>query len=270
MLLVSFSTVAAAETSGELRYRGKPKEAYAYEVTIKADKDDEIETLQGTISFTVESVSAERLQITYQGGLPRRTERKPTSAPRRSGPPFGFGPPLGPMGPPGFGRGGFGPFSSDPFTGTRAGTNRLVLTPLGSAVSLEGESQLPYLLGNASLLIFEPLSEKPQPAWKVDSGVSITEGQDRSDGPPFFSPFHRRQPGRTTAGSEGADYEIQSVNGPRVHVKKTYRLHSPAADADDEEANINGTGTWVFNREAGMPESLDYQQQMVVHKATPR
>lgn len=267
VLLVAYGTVVAAETPPEaLRYQGQPKATYAYEVTIKADKSDEIETLQGTISFTVESTGAERLQLTYQGGLPRKTERKTTGTPRGLGPPFGFGPPLRPLGPPGFGRSGIGPFSSDPYTGTRPGTNRLVLTPLGSAVSLEGDSQLPFLLGNASLLIFEPLPENPQASWEVDSGVAIREGGDHPPGPPFFSPFHRNRPGRTTAGSAWAGYQIESIEGPFVQVKKSYRLHSPAADADDWEANIDGTGTWTFNRNLGMPESLDFQHQLVVRQ----
>jgi hypothetical protein len=256
--------VALAQSPGLLRYHGQVGQTHAYDVNIKADSDEETETFQGTISFVFQSVTEEQLKVTYQGGLARHTQPKSTGRGGGFGP--SFGPPRGMMGPPRGLGGPFGPFATDPFTGTRHTTNQLVLTPRGRTLSMEGDSQLPYLLGNASLLIFEPLPEKAESSWKVDSGVSITEGEGRRPGPSFFSPFDRNEPERTTAGNEGATYAVERVQGALVSIKKTYRLKSPAVDKDDQDSELTGSGTWTFNRELGMPESLDFQQQMLIRQ----
>ena len=104
-------------------------------------------------------------------------------------------------GPPGFPIGG--PFARAEFAGKTQTTNRLTLTPQGKVLAMTGESQLPYLLGNVSLLPFEMLPAAGERTWKIGSGVSITE-KEENRGMPFgpFGPFAGQQNETVQAGQE--------------------------------------------------------------------
>jgi hypothetical protein len=127
-------------------------------------------------------------------------------------------------------------------------------------------SQLPYLIGNLSILFFESLPDDPESAWTHRTGVSISEGGGRS-GPPFFRPppsFFGNDPERTTAGSETYSYKTKEVSGDVVSIEKSYRLISPKTTDSEDYYEIDGTGTWKFNRAVGMPESLTFKQALTV------
>ena len=257
---------ASAQSPGKLRYKGQESQTYAYDVKITAETDDYTEEFQGVVSVKFNSVDDEQLKVTYHGGLNKTRKSKPK--PRTGRPGFGpFGPGFGPHIPPP----PFGPFSSTPFKGTTTTTNDLVLTPRGRILSMTGDSQLPYLLGNVSLLVFEPLPEAAEPSWTVNLGVSITE-EGGQEGPPFFGrfgpfgPFGQDQREQRTAGSEVLTYSTERVDGATVVVNKTYRLTSPATGENKESFDINGAGKWTFNRELGVSESLDFKQKLVVHE----
>ncbi len=140
--------------------------------------------------------------------------------------------------------------------------NRISLTPLGKLRSMDGSSQLPYLLGNLSIMAFEPLSENDQKTWTSKNGISIFENSS--------SGWHRRPfgwpgggPDKTTAGSESTTFTLKSEKGDIVTFAKTYRLHS---DEDKESVTITGNGTWAFNNRLNMPESLDCKYNMIYKK----
>ena len=265
-LLVALApTITLAAAAGPLRYRFQPDRQFAYEVEIKADMPTEVETLKGVISYKVTS-TGDPLKVTYNGGLKKSTKTKPGKSSGRSG-----------FGPPGFGpRGGFpfpmgmgGPFgrSSNPFKGLITTTNDVTLTPRGHILAMTGDSQLPYLLGNLSILIFEPLPEKEQNSWKVDNGVTITEEGDQPDGfgppMPHFGPFGRgaNRPDKTAAGSESASFTQKNTSSQNSTFQKTYHLHSPGGD---EDVTIDGSGQWTFNRQLGIPESFDANYRLTV------
>jgi len=267
--LVASSAFSPAwcQAPGKLRYQGQQGQTYAYDIKITAETDDYTEQFQGVVSFKFNSVDDELLKVTYHGGLKKTRKSKPK--PRSGRPRFGpFGPGFGPHIP----RPPFGPFSSTPFKGTTTTTNELTLTPRGRILNMKGDSQLPYLLGNVALMVFEPLPEAAEPSWTVNLGVSITEEGDQ-DGPPFFGPrfgpfgpFGQDRRDERTAASEVLTYSTERVDGASVVVNKTYRLTSPATGENKESFDINGTGKWTFNRELGVSESLDFKQNLVVHE----
>ena len=251
--------VAAQPAGPAPRYQWKNGQTFAYEMNVTADNDEFEETLQGTIWYTVVTGQGEQLKVTFNGGLNK--VRKNKAGRGQGGIPFG---PRG--GPPGFGAGGFGPFGRTTMGGLTHSTNEIVLTPRGQVQSLKGSSQLPYLLGNLSLLIFEPLPENSQRAWAINSGVSITEG-GRAGGPPFFgSPFAPKPEEKSTSGSEATSFAVERDDANSLVTNKTYKLTSPAADANSESFEINGTGKWTFNRQLGISESLDFQQKLTVRQ----
>ena len=264
-LALPITWASAAES---LRYRFGPDQQFAYEVEITADMPTQVETLKGVISYKATS-TGDPLKVTYQGGLKKSTKTKPGKSSGRSG-----------FGPPGFGRpGGFpfpmgmgGPFgrSSNPFMGLTTTSNDITLTPRGRVLAMKGDSQLPYLLGNLSILIFEPLPDKYEKSWTVDNGVTITEeGDDRSGfGPPIphFGPFGPRwgnEPDKTAAGSESASFKHKSDSGKSSTYEKTYRLRSPGGE---ESLSIDGSGEWTFNRQMGISESFDAKYRLTVSK----
>jgi hypothetical protein len=258
VLWVSASSPSPATSPGKLRYALQQDQTVGYRIEIIADRDDATETLQGVVTYKCKSAEKDVLQLTYAGGLSKSSKAKPSEGRSRFGaPPFGprmFGPSRA-----------FGPFSNTLFKGLITTTNDLTLTSLGEIQSMQGDSQLPYLLGNASLLIFEPLPEQAEESWSVTTGISITEEGGRR-GLPYRLPFEPESPKRTTTGSEIHTYRVRSIDGPRIIVDKTYRLDSPAVNKDVSGFEINGTGTWTFNRELGISESLELKQKLIFQK----
>lgn len=266
MIVVVVALGSGGATSAqELRYRIEPNQVVPYRVTIVVDTPAETDTMSGVIAFSGKKSEPDQFAVKYQGGLTRKKQAKSSGG---SGGPGGFR-----GGPRGFGRGPGRPGGGPPrspmsrfgsgisFDGLIQTSNELVVGRTGEIKSLTGESQLPYLMGNLSLLPFEALPDGSQKNWQWGSGISITEG---STSRIPRGPFGRGQQETTSGGSESASYSIQSDDGKRVMIKKTYRLHSPAATEDDHAMEITGSGTFVFNRELGVPESLDFKQNLAV------
>ena len=278
-LLVSFCVVAAVgpprSACGQgnpLAYQWTAGQEFAYDVEIAVDDVDEVVTYKGVTQYRVDSANAEQLIVTYRGGLTEA--KKPKGQPQRGGPPFGppgfpggprgFGGPAarGIGGPPGFPMGG--PFARAEFAGKTQTTNRLTLTPQGKVLAMTGESQLPYLLGNVSLLPFEMLPAAGERTWKIGSGVSITE-KEENRGLPFgpFGPFGGQQNETVQSGQESAQYEIVKDEGGFAVVKKVFQLSTPRT-AEEPAFEISGTGDWTFNRRENVPEALTFSQKLVV------
>jgi hypothetical protein len=233
-----------------LRYGGQPGSQFGYAVEITVDAPGAIETYKGNISYTVNSIEGDLLKITYNGGLNKTETAKQQATGPRGNSPF-FGPPAAPP----------GPFQRNPFMGLEQTSNVIVMTPLGEIRSLDGTSQLPYLLGNLSLLPLEQLSEGNEPVWQVNRGAAISEADDQR-GEPAFSPFARPKSEKTTAASASESFRIEPSPGNLVVVAKTFQMKSPGAE---ESLEINGSGKWTFNRGLGVPEKLDFQQKLVVN-----
>ncbi|NQT15908.1 MAG: hypothetical protein HQ582_24340 [Planctomycetes bacterium] len=257
---VPFASAAQARRSSTpLRYAWQEGQVFAYEVEITADRDTYVDTMEGVITYTAKSGSDGQLKIDYSGGLSQKKVKKPGQSSGSRSPRFGP-PPFPSMVPPGF-------FGGPAFRGIGSTSNTITLSSQGVILALEGDSQLPYLLGNLSLLVFEPLPERPQPSWTVTHGVSITSGKGRRSGPPFFrppgfpgGPFGSNEPDKSKAGSESVSLSIQSDDGHLVTAKRQYQLNTPTTDG--ESSRISGNGAWTFNRELAVSESLDFSQQL--------
>jgi hypothetical protein len=239
-----------------LRYDWQADQVFAYRVKVVVDLPDKTETFQGTMHYAVKSVADDNSLVTFRGGLPKSTKSKATSRPR------GFGPFAGRFGPPP------SPFSRSNFRGSEQTTNEFTISPMGRVTSMKGDSQLPYLIGNISLLPFEPLPESSQRQWKIDGGVSITEKEERSDMRPHFGPFdpfgRGQQEKEIQAASESASYSITGVEKDVVSVAKSYELKSPSPKEGESGFTFTGNGTWKFNRKLHVSESLHMDEKLVV------
>lgn len=251
----------------ELRYLWQPQQKFSYNITITIDESDKTTTFQGMTHYEVTAASAEQMKVTYRGALPEQVKAKQTN--RGSGGPFGSRG-FGPFGPRGFG-GPPSPFSRPAFAGKVHSTNQIIMTPQGRVLSMEGDSQLPYLLGNVSLLPFEMLPKVDQKEWLIDSGVSITEesGSDRSGFGPRgafgpFGAFSNQESKSVQAASEVTRYNVESVKNNLVSIRKSVQLTSPGGD--NESFEMSGAGTWVFDREENIPSSLDMSLKLIMRE----
>lgn len=257
-MMVFALTAASHAQSPALRYDWKPNQQFAYEATITVETPQAIDTYKGVINYTVKTVENDSRLIVYNGGLGKSSKEKETERPR------GFGPRFRVPGPPP------SPFSRNNFRGSEQTTNELTISPLGNVSQMKGDSQLPYLLGNVSMLPFETLPPQAQKEWKVEGGTSITEKEDRTDGrfPRFgaFGPFGPQgdEDKAVQSASETTTYAVTGEQGDLVTVKKIYALKSPPPKAGEQGFELTGSGTWKFDRKLNVPDSLHMEQKLLV------
>lgn len=250
------------EGRAELRYAPETKATHAYSVEIVAELPDATETMKGVIVYHVKESKGDQIKLDYRGGLSRSRKAKAAAGARRPGP-RGFGGGRRPGRP---APGPHNPFAAPTFKGLTQSTNQLTLSPEGDVLAIEGSSQLPYLLGNLSTLIFEPFPGKQQNAWEVKNGITITETNERQS----FPRFGPRRPGsdsanegKRSAGVETSQYKIAKTENDSVTIDKTYHLESPVVDGKGFE--FTGQGTWVFDQAESFPQKLDFRQTLTVN-----
>ena len=264
LLLTSVTAIVglagSAAAAQDLKYAWEAEQKFSFNMTITVEDDERITTFKGTVHYAVDAADAEQLRFTYRGGLPESSQLKQTNRNTGGG---AFG---GPFGPRGFPRPGFGspgsPFSRPAFAGKIQTTNRITMTPTGRVLALEGDSQLPYLLGNVSLLPFEMLPKGDQREWTLDSGVSISEQQESRRPFGSFGPHFQQDNKSVQAATEITRYSIQSQQGNLITIKKSYQLTAAAA-GDGEAFDMNGAGTWVFDIQEHLPQSLDMNYKLI-------
>ncbi|MEM8670824.1 MAG: SHD1 domain-containing protein [Planctomycetota bacterium] len=251
-------TIVQVTQAQTLEYRWQSGQKFSYEIEIVIDTDAEKITYKGMTHYSVGSVSGNQAVVTYRGGL---RESKQSKARRSRGIPFGG--PFGAMSRP------LSPFSRPTFAGRSQTTNKITLSTLGEVLAMEGDSQLPYLLGNVSLLPFEPLPERQQSAWSYDTGISITEeNEDSSPFGPFgprgrFGPYSQTTPQNVQAAGEGGTYKTIRTEDKLVSISKTYSLDTPKTD-DNNVFKMRGTGTWTFDTQDNVPHAYDMKLTLAV------
>ncbi len=256
-LVAILSCQTAVTHAEELAYRWEPGQKFSYQVEVVVDTDAEKTTYKGVIHYTVGEVNDSQSVVTYKGGLAESKVYKTTSR-RGFGPfgPRGFGPPSIPS-----------PFAQPTFRGKTQTTNKITITPRGQTLAMQGDSQLPYLLGNVSLIPFEPLADGDVQKWVDDGGVSITEKGD-DDRHPFgrfgpLSPFERNEPESVQAAGELSSYQVKSTAGDLVTISKSYRLNTPPTK-DNPSFDMTGNGTWTFDKKEHVPHAYDMKFELVV------
>ncbi len=245
----------SSASAQSLDYQLAKDQVVPYRVTVTATLPSSVETLSGLIAFTGKGMDGENQIIEFKGGLTKSTKStSPRTMPFRGG--FrgrpGGGPPRG-------------PFDQPDFRGLTQSTSTLVISSKGDVESMRGDSQLPYLLGNLALMPFDRLPAEGETAWDDGTSLTITSKEETSRFGPRFGPFARGNNEKTTTGGgEKSEFKVQQDDGKLVSIRKTYSLASPAATSKDTGFEMKGAGTWVFNRELGMSESMDFKVDMTV------
>jgi len=150
---------------------------------------------------------------------------------------------------------------------------RVVLDVAGRVADVEGDEQLPFLLGPVGLLIVEPLGRADQRRWETRRMISVTRyrsddthpfsgfARPRGFGSPFGppSPFAapRREVVAVTPAVEQVAYELGDDS---VTIWKRYELKtvSPTATEQTPALQLSGSGVLAFDRQGGAPRSLAF------------
>lgn len=251
VLCVATAAMATTVMADPLRYHIKPSQVVPYRVTITVKTPSAIETMKGVIVFTGKKANDDTMTVVYSGGLSKSSKSTVRSTGRgRFGGPPRMGGPGGPR----------GPFDSTPFRGLVTTKNTLIMSPLGTVKSMSGDSQLPYILGNLAILPFEALPDREVKEWEDANGFSITTTSSNDRFGPRRPPFlDNNQDKIKGGGGEKSTYKITEDTNGMVTIAKTYNMTSPKANADETGYKMEGAGTWVFNRELGVSESIDYK-----------
>lgn len=245
---VLFTLLGGAASAAGLEYAIKPDQVVAYRVTIEADTPTEEDAMTGLIGFTGQPSQAGQSVLDYRGGLERTKKGKRVTIPRR----VARNAIVRVVSPTSLFENGL------QLDGLSQRTNKLTLGRGGQVSSLVGQSKLPYLLGNLSVLPFEPLPPGDEQKWQFNNGWLIA-GSEQVAFP--RGPLSSQETEARKDGAETADYSIERDDGKLVTIRKIYRLSTPAI-GPGFALDITGAGMFVFNRELGAPESLEYKEEI--------
>lgn len=226
--------------SPELKYLWKSGQYYTYSVVIEADQGDYWDVYSGYPTYTVLSVDDEGIKLSFRGTLKESRKAKPGRRVRI------------------FGGRRRTPFS--PIDGVgRRGKNRdteLTIDQHGNLVSIRGSSQLPFLLGNLSQLLFDPLLKAGETSATATRDISI----HLSDGRSRFSPrIGRANTTKKLAAVEKTTYTVAKVMPDFVSIRKKYELKTADKVAGESRFEIQGVGTTTFDYKVGTPLKLEYE-----------
>ena len=256
---------AADEATPKLGYDWKSGSVFAYEVGITVDRPDLTDELNGVVTYTVKNAESQQVDVSFVGNLGRKQTPKATqtsAGPRRGGPRGRRGGSVRPGGGPGGPRGPL--FGSGTMTGLTRQTNEIRMTKAGDFVSLKGTSQLPYLLGNLSLLPFENFPQKSGKTWNLNFGALMTEAGDTSriPGPRFRNNDDRNE--KTTSGGSSISYEIEKREGPKLTIHRTSSLKFAASEDQGMRLELALDGKFVFDADRSLTTSSESKGKLAV------
>jgi hypothetical protein len=244
------SLAAATAVAEPLRYRIEPGQVVPYSVIITAETPSVVDTMKGVFVLTGKKVEGEKMTVEYKGGL-QRSVKSNSSGSRRG--PFGRrpgGPPI-PR----------GPFGQADFRGLTQSTSTLTVTSTGAVESMQGDSQLPYLLGNLSLFPFETLPEEEVNEWKGGTDLTVTS-KSKSRFGLSRGPLSRGNDEKTSGGSESIRYRVNSRVANLLSIEKKYSLTAPAATSDDTGYEMSGAGLRFFDRQRGVSDAMNCEFEL--------
>lgn len=250
----AFSDTAPAKSSSTktpvLHYEWKKGQTYLYRVKIEADLGDDVVEMTGTPSYSVISADKDKTVVSFRGTL--MEHERPKNPSHWAGPMrHGFiGPRMHPFSP----MTGVGPFGM-------GRTTELTVDPHGNIARQEGTSQLPFLLGNLSHLMIEPLPDTAETTWTTshDSGVIIKEG-----GLPHFGP--RGNDEGFVPAVERTTYTIESMTDKLAVIHKQYEFRAAATGSDKPPFEITGDGKWTFSKAEGVSSDFDFSMKVSIRK----
>jgi hypothetical protein len=151
------------------------------------------------------------------------------------------------------------------------GPGEVTIDPFGKVKKNTGNSPLPFLLGETSTLVLEPLSAEGEAKWEVVNDLSVGTRQP-SGGPGGRSQAMRRairgEPESrqyTSSATEKTEYQRGSAKGELVSIKR----HSQLASAGGGDTGVpawerDSQGEITFDAKAGVPKKGSFKDTLKV------
>jgi len=228
-----------------VRYDFRDQMSPVYEYIVRTELPDAVDIQTGHLFYAIKSVDPANGQITFGFSREFHTDRQRKLA-------------NGEVDPSGVShfpsRGGALP---DPNT-----SPEMVIDPTGKplrSVLGEANQNLPDLMGLAWQLPFQPLPPDGQTTWKTERDVTLYERVARPGQP---GPFFRPQPDDFIArpSHEVVTYNVDKTNDDTETVKRHVEMATDEKSGDVPVETVNGDGRYVFDRHAGLMQSLEFKQ----------
>lgn len=247
--LVVFASAAvnAEELTSGLRYGFQKGTTLVYEVRIEAEQADSIEVYSGYPRYAVDDTSKGKVKLTFTGALEPSVVAKPDSnvSVRNTGRTLGMRSLSGIASP------------GSPKTST------VSIDIFGQDISIQGSSQLPYLLGNLSEMMIEPLPKNDEKAWDKSRELHIALSNGMMP-----RMMLRDENVKKLVAAEKTTYRQTKQEGDLVLVAKTYQLSTAENVKDKPRFEIAGKGTLTFDRRQGLFVGMTFEQTLSVREPT--
>jgi hypothetical protein len=217
-----------------LRYGWKKGEHYLYSVRIEVKMDSGARVLTGMNNYGVPAADDKSFLLRQRNNLVAKTdndEGKTTQIVLQSG------------------------------LSAAARTNEIRIDPFGQVLKSSGESQLPFVLGNMSMLALFPLSPEGKASWEVKSTCVIQEST------PQKAPISKLKkklpppPPKTTdyPAQETTVFTIEKQTGDLVIINKKYVLKTRHEVDGKPYLEFEGEGPITFDKKAGIPRAMEFK-----------
>jgi hypothetical protein len=234
----SKATISSAERY-RLNYDWKAGKTYVYRIKISADRGDYAEEYSGDVTYKAATSKDEGFVLTVTGGLNRGEKSLPDARVIHMGRHHVY-------------------LDSPP----PSKSITLAMNSRGQVSRMDGSSPLPYLLGDLSQLVVEPLGSPTEESWTVANYTGITVISN-------FFPYHRFSSAHFHEGveaNEKATYRIVGGHDKQISVAKHYVLTSVSEFAGKPRFEATGDGTVKFDIEKGLFGSMDFTMRVVVRQ----
>lgn len=248
---------APLDGNGPLQYRWETGKSYAYSFHIEADEGETVETFTGTPSYVVRFAGANEIDITFNGRLMQSHKYK-----QGQRLPFGRPPRM---------RSPYSSFGGVGISGPGGSEHVLHLSERGQMQTVDGQSQLPYVLGNLSQLAIVPFPDDARGEWVETHNTTITLKPHDDDRFPFprlpFGPFADRDDGERLEAHERIEYKrdelVQDKSGNTIVIRKKYDLKTTQSIDDKPRVELTGEAQITFDLVLGLPRSLTARFKLV-------
>jgi hypothetical protein len=229
-----------------LRYRWESGKSYAYSIQIEADEDESTEIYTGTPAYMVRSTGRDGTELVFNGRLMQSQKVKPSLQI-----PFGRPPRI------------HGPFSSFGGVGiqTFPGTEHVLhVNNQGHLQSMQGDSQLPYVLGNLSQLVLVRFPEDARAKWEESEKTAILMKAGNDGRFPFprapFGPFANRDAGERLEAREQSEYRRDEPSDNAVVIHRKYELKTTQVQGGQPRFLLTGDVQFRFDLVLGLATSV--------------
>lgn len=246
---------AGAASPRSLRYRWTKDQAFQYRIKTELQLSAAVEALEGTVHYSVRSVSSDGVaEIAFFEYVTRSQREAAIAGPR-------YAPLQSPLQPPSrYYPGRYAPrLSPEP-------PEVIKVNRQGRIVSMTGGSRLPLLLGRAAHQPFEPLSPLDENPWTVATDIALrTRTMDWLAVPGLGDSRPVELPGR-----EQSIYTLQGSADNLLTVKKTYEAASAALVDGKPQVAISGEGELTFDLRRGLFAASKMKVRVTVHEGAVR